>query len=563
MAYPTIASYLTGSLNTNGTTSSIIAPSGTQANDLIVLIITKDGTGTFTVPSDWTSLANTAYSAQCLGIFYRKLTAPLSNFTITHANEMTSWVILRIPNGDIPKISTIANGSSTLPNPASLTSGFATNTETLWLACAGWDYNRTASGFPSNMADNRYSSVCTSTGGSGTAMATASSTSASFDPATFTMGATDTWSAYTLAVKTAIMYDVIVTPTDYGITSLTEGTTYQYAQGNTCEVTQTPETGYKFVKWTVNGTDYTTQALSFTVTENTTISLTYEVDPYSYATIQNGGAQSDSHMGNTIPFDTYYHDSRLQYVLLASDLISSGLQAGTIYGIQFLMKGESPDRDLDSFKIRMNQTSLTQMNAWDSGLTMCTTVTNDPISTTWVVDQWRSYTFDTPYVWDGVQNLVIDLTKDNAAYTTAKATMAVLAQTNGAVAYRGDSTTTWDFSASAAAQQSFIPLTRFAFIADTSPHIENLQYSTTKISDELNKDSCSVSFTCSQSIDTWEARATNETVTPENRNGLIVGSGTTLSANTTASFVVDDEELTQGDRIYTIRVYVEKGGVWY
>lgn len=203
MAYPSIASYLTGNLSVNGTSSSIIAPSGTVSGDLMVLIITKDGTGTFTTPSGWTSLANTSYSAQCVGIFYRKLTASLSNFTIVHASEMTSWIILRIPNGDTPQISVRVDGSSATPNPGSLTHSFGAGTEVLWIACAGWDYNRTCSAYPSTFPNDRYNSRCTSTSGTGTAMATLSSTTNPQDPGTFTISATDTWSAYTLAIRTA------------------------------------------------------------------------------------------------------------------------------------------------------------------------------------------------------------------------------------------------------------------------------------------------------------------------------------------------------------------------
>jgi len=49
------------------------------------------------------------------------------------------------------------------------------------------------------------------------------------------------------------------------------------------------------------------------------------------------------------------------------------------------------------------------------------------------------------------------------------------------------------------------------------------------------------------------------------KNGDLIKNGLPLqiSANTNVSFDVDDEELTQGDRTYTISVYVKSGGVWY
>lgn len=86
----------------------------------------------------------------------------------------------------------------------------------------------------------------------------------------------------------------------------------------------------------------------------------------------------------------------------------------------------------------------------------------------------------------------------------------------------------------------------------------------TKISDEITVDSCLVEFSCTNTdIDSWEARATTDAQTPSQGVGLLVGSGSSVLQNVTASFNVDDEELTGGDREYTITIYVQSGGVWY
>ena len=202
MAYPTIADYTTGSRTSNATSTSITVPSGTQAGDLMLLLISKDGTGLFTTPSGWEVLENTGSSAQAVGIFYRQLTAPLSNFTIAHASEMTAWILLRIPDGDIPQKSSRATGNSRLPDPPSLTHSFGAGTEVMWLALMGHDYNRTTSAYPSTFPDNRINARSTATGGSGVSMATLNSTTNPQDPGTFTISSKDTWQAYTLAIKT-------------------------------------------------------------------------------------------------------------------------------------------------------------------------------------------------------------------------------------------------------------------------------------------------------------------------------------------------------------------------
>ena len=85
----------------------------------------------------------------------------------------------------------------------------------------------------------------------------------------------------------------------------------------------------------------------------------------------------------------------------------------------------------------------------------------------------------------------------------------------------------------------------------------------TIISDESGYDQCRCTFTSDQNLQQWEARATKAGVTPARGVGLLVESGTTLSAGATGTVIVDNEELTQGDGEYTITVYGQStGGIW-
>lgn len=85
----------------------------------------------------------------------------------------------------------------------------------------------------------------------------------------------------------------------------------------------------------------------------------------------------------------------------------------------------------------------------------------------------------------------------------------------------------------------------------------------TKISRVEGYDRSVVTFTSDMDLQAWEARATLPNVTPARGVGLLVESGTTLSANTEATIYIDDEELTNGDGEYTITVYGQSsGGVW-
>lgn len=210
MAYPQIANITTGNVASNASSSSIIAPSSTASGDLIFLIFTKDGSAAPTSISDsgFTLLAGSADngSASWHGIYYKKLTGALSNFTVNHASECTSWIIFRVTGGvekESVLVNSVARGSSTTPNPGSLslTNYMQSSSEILWISTAGWDYNRTCSAYPTNMANSRTTVYANTTQGCGTAMAATSDTNSSLDPGTYTISSTDTWNAYTIALK--------------------------------------------------------------------------------------------------------------------------------------------------------------------------------------------------------------------------------------------------------------------------------------------------------------------------------------------------------------------------
>lgn len=99
--------------------------------------------------------------------------------------------------------------------------------------------------------------------------------------------------------------------------------------------------------------------------------------------------------------------------------------------------------------------------------------------------------------------------------------------------------------------------------SDTPPTITVGTPSRTIISDEDGYDQCVCTFQSDMDLQAWEARATKSGTTPARGVGLLVESGTTLSADTDATIYVDNEELTNGDGEYTITVYGQStGGVW-
>lgn len=84
-----------------------------------------------------------------------------------------------------------------------------------------------------------------------------------------------------------------------------------------------------------------------------------------------------------------------------------------------------------------------------------------------------------------------------------------------------------------------------------------------KISDEPGHNQSTCSFTVDSDIIKWEARAVKGEQEPALGVGEIVESGRYLQKGASATIVVDEDELKQGDGFYTISIYVQStNGYW-
>ena len=116
----------------------------------------------------------------------------------------------------------------------------------------------------------------------------------------------------------------------------------------------------------------------------------------------------------TLPLYTVYHDQRSQCIYLQSEIGS----AGTIRALA-LNVTTIPGQTMNNWTIRMKHTALASYAtaSWDS--TGWTTVyqANQTISTTGLA----TFTFTTPFAYDGVSNLMIDFSFNNSSFTSAGA----------------------------------------------------------------------------------------------------------------------------------------------
>ena len=99
--------------------------------------------------------------------------------------------------------------------------------------------------------------------------------------------------------------------------------------------------------------------------------------------------------------------------------------------------------------------------------------------------------------------------------------------------------------------------------ADEPPVITIGTPSRTRISAITDYDQCVCTFSSDLALQQWEARATKAGTTPARGVGLLVESGGALAANVSATVYVENEELTDGDGEYTIKIYGQStAGIW-
>lgn len=209
MAFPVIEASQT-SFSDNVTSHSVSLPAGIVAGELLMIFFCCDGNPTITNPGGWTQLINAPAASNNARLYvgYRKATGSEggSVTVTTSAAEDSNHISIRVsgaadPTVTAPQASTGATGSDANPNPDSLTASGGTQ-DYRWLAIEGHDRSRTTDAIPSG-----YSSVqAVASGGaqgSGVAVATRTSTSATEDPGTFTISTGDEWRAHTIAIHPA------------------------------------------------------------------------------------------------------------------------------------------------------------------------------------------------------------------------------------------------------------------------------------------------------------------------------------------------------------------------
>ncbi|MCK5857604.1 MAG: hypothetical protein KAG64_08940, partial [Bacteroidales bacterium] len=136
------------------------------------------------------------------------------------------------------------------------------------------------------------------------------------------------------------------------------------------------------------------------------------------------------------PYGNYYWGNKEQYLILASELTAMGIGAGPIASLQFDVTAVNNCPSLSGYELKMGQTNVGALSTWITGLTSV----YNPGSYTPVVG-WNEHLFSTPYVWDGVSNLVVQVCFNNSSYDYNASVNNSITTFNSVLNYHADNST--------------------------------------------------------------------------------------------------------------------------
>jgi len=111
----------------------------------------------------------------------------------------------------------------------------------------------------------------------------------------------------------------------------------------------------------------------------------------------------------TFPFATNYKKAKAQYLYTASELLSAGLTAGDVSGLQFMISNAGEEAHF--LRIRIKQTSQTQLN---SSMPETEGFTEVYFLNTILIDGINRFNFYHPFTWDGTSNLLVEISFTNS-----------------------------------------------------------------------------------------------------------------------------------------------------
>ncbi len=196
------------------------------------------------------------------------------------------------------------------------------------------------------------------------------------------------------AASQTFMVTVASSNTDYGTVSGGG----EFGFGQSCTVTATPNDGYMFTGWTMDG-EIVSTASTYTFTVSSDMDL---VANFAEGNMIGDGGEATN---NYLPTYNYYNYSLTEQIYTSAELGNEGL----ITSIAFYNGGTEKTRTLDLYMKNTTKSSFSGNTDWIA------VSSSDKVfsgSVTMTADDWTVITFSSPFVYDGTSNVVL-VTDDN------------------------------------------------------------------------------------------------------------------------------------------------------
>ena len=222
----------------------------------------------------------------------------------------------------------------------------------------------------------------------------------------------------------SIYITVSVNPADAGTVSGNG----EYAYGQTCTLNATPAEGYFFLNWTQNGTVVSTAASYSFVVES---DMDFVANFAEGTMIGDGGTSTSVYL----PSHSNWRYTLSQQIYTPAELGDGGL----ITSIAFYNSGTTKTRSYDFYMKATTKDAFSGQTDWEVVSEVDKVFSGN---VTMNAGEWTFVIFDTPFVYDGISNIVL-VTDDNTGTYSSGMQCLVFGATNQAL-YKYSDTENYD-----------------------------------------------------------------------------------------------------------------------
>jgi hypothetical protein len=152
----------------------------------------------------------------------------------------------------------------------------------------------------------------------------------------------------------------------------------------------------------------------------------------------NGTSSNDITSAPT-PYGTWYKAFRQQYLILSSELSAAGAAAGDLSALGFNVANVNNCSAMPNYTIRLKTTNLSVLSSsFETGnyQTVCQYTEYLPSN------GWNTHIFQSPFIWDGVSNILVDISADviPGSYTQNASVYYTPTSFNSCLRFQSDST---------------------------------------------------------------------------------------------------------------------------